>query len=156
VQDEGILLVTVRDTDVAEWIQDARYREIMTSMINIADIGGPQEFILGGAVVQLQDFERFIPRGMAVWFRRRILEKRTRTNSPQSEEVEGDAGSGGSEGSEGASQGSEGNLSSAALGPGDVVGRLTRAMQILQREEDEIDVPEVPTPGPRIRGPNMW
>jgi hypothetical protein len=156
VQDEGILLVTVRDTDVAEWIQDARYREIMTSMINIADIGGPQEFILGGAVIQLQDFERFIPRGMAEWFRRRILEKRTRTNSPQSEEVEGDAGSGGSEGSEGASHGSEGNLSSAALGPGDVVGRLTRAMQILQREEDEIDVPEVPTPGPRIRGPNMW
>jgi len=68
----------------------------------------------------------------------------------------GCGGGGGRVGSEGESQGSEGNLSSAALGPGDVVGRLTRAMQIMQREEDEIDVPEVPTPGPRIRGPNMW
>lgn len=85
VEDEGILLVTVRDTEVSEWIQDTRYREIMQSMIAVADVGGPQEFILGGAVVQLEDFERFIPGGMVGWFRRRILEKRTSSATPASE-----------------------------------------------------------------------
>jgi hypothetical protein len=83
VQDEGILLVLLRDTNVADWIQDPRYREIMQSMITVADVGGPQEFILGGAVVQLEDYERFIPRGMVGWFRRRILEKWTRSVTPE-------------------------------------------------------------------------
>ena len=116
VQDEEILLVSVRDTQVSEWIQDERYREIMTSMINIADVGGPQEFILGGAVVSLEDFERFIPRGMVNWFRRRVLEKWTRSNSPQSERrVDNSSGQSSS------SNGSE-EETSAAMGPGDVVG----------------------------------
>jgi hypothetical protein len=84
VEDEGILLVTVRDTVVAEWIQDERYREVMQTMINFADVGGPQEFVLGGAVVQLEDFQRFIPSGMVDWFKRRILDKHTNTVSPAS------------------------------------------------------------------------
>jgi hypothetical protein len=75
VEDEGILLVTIRDTDVGEWIEDARYRDIMRSMIDLADTGGPQEFVVGGAVVRLEDYERFIPKGMIRWFRRRILGK---------------------------------------------------------------------------------
>ena len=85
IQDEGILLVTLRDTTVAEWIPDTRYREILQSMITVADVGGPQEFVLGGAVVQLEDFERFIPHGMVRWFRRRILEKWTRSTTPEDE-----------------------------------------------------------------------
>ena len=88
VEDEGILLISLRDTIVDEWIQDARYREIMQSMITVADVGGPQEFILGGAAVQLEDFERFIPRGMVEWFRRRILEKWSRTATPEGNDEE--------------------------------------------------------------------
>ena len=152
VQDEGILLVSVRDTQVSEWIQDERYREIMTSMINVADVGGPQEFILGGAVISLQDFERFIPRGMVNWFRRRILQKWTRTNSPQSERRDNSSDHSGS------STGSE-EESSAAMGPGDVVSRLIRAMQVLPQEGDESDedIPEAPTPGPPIpETPGPW
>ena len=71
---------------IGEWIQDARYREMMESMITVADVGGPQELILGGAVVQLEDFERFIPRGMVQWF---ILEKWTRTATPEENEDDG-------------------------------------------------------------------
>jgi hypothetical protein len=121
-------------------------------MINVADVGGPQEFILGGAVISLQDFERFIPRGMVNWFRRRILQKWTRTNSPQSERRDNSSDHSGS------STGSE-EESSAAMGPGDVVSRLTRAMQVLPQERDESDedIPEAPTPGPPIpETPGPW
>jgi hypothetical protein len=127
VQDEGILLVTLRDTTIAEWIQDARYREIMQSMITVADIGGPQEFILGGAVVQLEDFERFIPRGMVQWFRRRILEKWTRTASP---DVNEDEGSRSVEDEEVATPSSSVNGTTED----NVLARLQRAVEILSDE----------------------
>ena len=127
VQDEGILLVTLRDTTIAEWIQDARYREIMQSMITVADIGGPQEFILGGAVVQLEDFERFIPRGMVRWFRRRILEKWTRTTSPDENE---DEGSRSAEDEEAATPSSSMN----GTMEDNVFARLQRAVEILGDE----------------------
>jgi hypothetical protein len=142
VQDEGILLVTVRHTQVSEWIQDARYREIMQSMINVADVGGPQEFILGGAVVQLDDFERFIPRGMGEWFRRRILLKRTRTATPESvrersewtdeEEAHPDDPEDGS-----VNDGMQGN----------VMRRLQHAMEILRDDGRRADDPPMMLPG---------
>ena len=92
IQDEGIALVTVEDTNLEDWIEDQRYRELMQSMMNVADISGPQEFILGGAVCTIEDFERFIPPGMVKWFRRTILDKWTTNASPaeQTEEGEGD------------------------------------------------------------------
>jgi hypothetical protein len=125
VEDEGILLVTVRDTSVDEWIHDTRYREIMQSMITVADSGGPQEFILGGAVVQLEDYERFIPKGMVLWFRRRILERRTRSSSPNDVSPVWESPPG---------------LSPTGVA-GNVLSRLERAMDIL-RTRDGIEFPE--------------
>ena len=127
VQDEGILLVTLRDTTIAEWIQDPRYRDIMQSMIAVADVGGPQEFILGGAVVQLEDFEKFIPHGMVQWFRRRILEKWTRTATPEENEDEGSR----------SIESEEAVLPSSSMNGtmGDnVLARLQRAVEILSDE----------------------
>ena len=142
VRDEGVLLVTVREAEVGEWIQDPRYREIMQSMIAVADVGGPQEFILGGAVVQLEDYERFIPRGMTGWFRRRILGKRTRTASPESayemnsprefEELPS----------------SSDNIPENEGLPGNVMARLQRVMEILGAGRDDEPEPPPRTPGP--------
>jgi hypothetical protein len=84
IEDEGLLLVTIRDTEIGEWIPDPRFQEIMQSMLDIADIGGPQEFILGGAVVSLEDMARFIPLGMIPWFRRRILGQSVSPHAPGS------------------------------------------------------------------------
>lgn len=125
VEDEGILLVTVRDTSIDEWIHDVRYREIMQSMITVADSGGPQEFILGGAVVQLEDYERFIPKGMVGWYRRRILERRTTSSSSEEASPEWESPPG---------------LSPTGIG-GNVLARLERAMAIL-RTRDGIEFPE--------------
>jgi hypothetical protein len=125
MEDEGILLVTVRDTSVDEWIHDIRYREIMQSMITVADSGGPQEFILGGAVVQLEDYERFIPKGMVEWFRRRILDRRTRSSSPDEVSPVWESPPG---------------LSPTGVG-GNVLARLDRAMEIL-RTRDGMEFPE--------------
>ena len=126
MEDEGILLVAVRDTSLDEWIHDARYREIMRSMITVAESGGPHEFILGGAVVQLEDYQRFIPKGMVEWFRRRILEKTTRSSSSDDEPSpvwESPPG-----------------LSPTGVGA-DVLARLERVMEIL-RTRDGIEFPE--------------
>lgn len=135
VEDEGLLLVTIRDTTVGEWISDPRYREIMESMINIADVGGPQEFILGGAVVGLRDFARFIPLGMVPWFRRRILEQndspdagtRSRREDSSSEEAQGTAESGDTDEDE-----NEGDESEEEAEEDDVMGRAERALEILR------------------------
>jgi hypothetical protein len=132
VQDEGILLVTVRETEVAEWISDVRYREIMQSMITVADVGGPQEFILGGAVVQLDDFERFIPGGMGEWFRRRILDKRTRTASPESLNARDASAASSSPSLERPRRGMQ----------GDVLRRLQHAMQILEEVPNPDEEPQ--------------
>jgi hypothetical protein len=142
VQDEGILLVTVRHTQVSEWIQDARYREIMQSMINVADVGGPQEFILGGAVVQLEDFERFIPRGMGDWFRRRILQKRTRTATPESVRDRSE-----STDEEEAHPDSSEQLSANDGMQGNVMRRLQQAMEILRDDARRADDPPMLLPG---------
>jgi hypothetical protein len=141
VQDEGILLVTVRQTQVSEWIQDARYREIMQSMINVADVGGPQEFILGGAVVQLEDFERFIPRGMVEWFRRRVLQKRTRTATPESVRERSQWTD-----EEEAHPHSSGHVSVNEAMQGNVMRRLQHAMDVLRegRRDPEDDPAEPP------------
>ena len=130
VEDEGILLVTIRDTELGEWITDDRFREIMQSMINIADIGGPQEFILGGAVVGLQDFARFIPVGMIPWFRRRILGQSVSPyvpgvgpfagNNPSRETPEDGDGDGNGEGREEQHE------------PDDFMQRMDRALEILR------------------------
>jgi hypothetical protein len=132
VQDEGILLVTVRETEVAEWISDVRYCEIMQSMITVADVGGPQEFILGGAVVQLDDFERFIPGGMGEWFRRRILDKRTRTASPESLNARDASAASSSPSLERPRRGMQ----------GDVLRRLQHAMQILEEVPNPDEEPQ--------------
>jgi hypothetical protein len=124
VQDEGILLVTVRETEVSEWITDQRYREIMQSMITVADVGGPQEFILGGAVVQLEDYERFMPGAMGEWFRRRILGKRTRSGTPESLNVR-DASTGAT---------SQSGEVQPRMMQRDVVRRLQHAMEVLEEE----------------------
>ena len=82
IQDQGIALVTLKDTSLEDWIEDRQHRELMQSMINVADISVPQEFILGGAICTIEDFERFIPPGMVKWFRRRILDKWSTNASP--------------------------------------------------------------------------
>ena len=132
VEDEGILLVTVRDTEVGEWIQDARYREIMQSMITVADVGGPQEFILGGAVVQLQDFERFIPRGMVRWFRRRILGRTSEITSPASAEESTNSKSGKED---------PRPQYSGRGGENSPVARLARAMEVLRPDSADEEQP---------------
>jgi hypothetical protein len=139
VQDEGILLITLRDTSISDWIQDARYREIMQSMIAVADVGGPQEFILGGAVVQLEDFEKFIPRGMVQWFRCRILEKWTRTATPEENE---DEGSRSTENEEAAPPSSSMN----GTMEDNLFARLQRAVEILVDESFPQPPPDVASP----------
>jgi len=136
-EDEGILLVSVRDTEVGEWIQDARYREIMQSMIAVADVGRPQEFILGGAVIQLQDYERFIPRGMVRWFRRRILGRTSMITSPASEEGSPNSRSGKEEGKN--HMGTDG-LSERA-GENYTPATLARAMLELLRPDEDAGEP---------------
>lgn len=123
VEDEGILLVTIRDTEVNEWIQDPRYREIMQSMINIADVGGPQEFVLGGAVVGLHDFARFIPLGMVPWFRRRILEQSVSPDAPGTS-AQPDGSSDGGNDDEGSDEDSDDG--------DDIMARVDRALEILR------------------------
>lgn len=80
VQDEGIALVTLQDTRLEDWIEDENYREVMQGMMTVAEISGPQEFILGGAVCTIEDFERFIPPGMVEWYRKTVLNKRSTMN----------------------------------------------------------------------------
>jgi hypothetical protein len=93
-------------------------------MITVADVGGPQEFILGGAVVQLEDYERFMPGAMGEWFRRRILGKRTRSGTPESLNVR-DASTGATSRS--------GEVQARAM-QRDVVRRLQHAMEVLEEE----------------------
>ena len=140
VEDEGILLVTVRETDVGEWIEDQRYREIMQSMIAVADAGGPQEFVLGGAVVRLEDYERFIPRGMIRWFRRRIVGRQSQGHDTPNQPLD----------QENRSQDSESQASSEidstsphegdngdADDPERLLRRFNRAMERLRRDQRE-------------------